>query len=130
MVFHTLSISCVAASLLAAISADGRWAIVTNRTTNTYTRTLEYIKHQCGCSAMEHRGISNRTGRPRRVPVQSAPRNHSETCSGDLSLQDFSIIGGAKYVTDLHILESLKIFKLKPNLNEMESAHPLLVVNH
>ena len=80
--------------------------------------------------AMEHRGISNRTGRPRQVPVQSAPRNHSETCSGDISLQDFSIIGGAKYVTDLHILESLKIFKLKPNLNGMESAHPLLVVNH
>ena len=30
MVFHTLSISSVAASLLAAISAAGRWAIVTN----------------------------------------------------------------------------------------------------
>ena len=28
--FHTLSISSVAASLLAAISAAGRWAIVTN----------------------------------------------------------------------------------------------------
>ena len=80
--------------------------------------------------AMEHRGISNRTGRPLQAPVQSSPRNHSETCSSDISLQDFSIIGGAKYITDLHILESLKIFKLKPNLNGMESAHPLLVVNH
>ena len=30
MVFHTLSISSVAASLLAAILAAGRWTIVTN----------------------------------------------------------------------------------------------------
>ena len=80
--------------------------------------------------AMEHRGISNRTGRPLQTPVQSAPRNHSVTCSGDLSLHDFSIIGGAKDNTDLRILESLKIFKLKPSLNGMESAHPLLVINN
>ena len=79
---------------------------------------------------MEHRGISNRTGRPLHVPGQSAPRNHSERCSGDISLQDFSIIGSATNITDLHILESLKIFKKKPNLNGMESAHPLRVINH
>ena len=80
---------------------------------------------------MEHRGISNRTGRPLAHPNQSAPRHHSMSrCSGDVRSSDFTVIDNHKNSTDLRILESLYIFKLKPNLNETASAFPLRIVNH
>ena len=77
----------------------------------------------------EHRGVSNRTGMPLRCPSQSSPRAHSEQCSGDVVPGDFTIIGGNKNLTDLRILESLYILKLKPNLNETMSAFPLKILN-
>ena len=78
--------------------------------------------------AMEHRGISDRTGRPRSSPIQSTPRDHSAKCSGDVTLSDFSIIGSRRNFTDLRILESLMILKERPKLNKDESAFPLRVV--
>ena len=55
--------------------------------------------------AMEHRGLSDRTGRPRTNPLQSTPRDHSARCSGDVTLSDFSIIGSQRNPIDLRILE-------------------------
>ena len=80
--------------------------------------------------AMEHRGISDRTGRPRANPVHSSPRDHSATCSGDVSLSDFTIIGSQRSPTNLRILESLMILKQRPKLNKDDSAFPLKVVLH
>ena len=75
----------------------------------------------------EHVGKSFRTGIPLTTPSNSSIRSHAEICSGDISLDNFSIIGSANGL-DLKILESLHIFKLKPILNDMQSAFPLAVV--
>ena len=79
---------------------------------------------------MEHRGLSDRTGRPRSSPLQSTPRDHSARCSGDVTLSDFSIIGRQRNPIELRILESLMILKERPKLNKDESAFPLKVVLH
>ena len=77
----------------------------------------------------EHIGKSYRTGTPLGTPSHSAVRSHSYECSGNLSLENFSIIGSASGL-DLRILESLHIFKQKPDLNDMQSAFPLFVVGN
>ena len=75
----------------------------------------------------EHVGKSHRTNRPLTTPAHSAIRGHGQHCSADLSLDNFSIIGSATGF-DLRILESLHIFKLKPDLNDMQSCFPLSIV--
>ena len=75
----------------------------------------------------EHVGKSFRTGIPLTTPSHSSIRSHAESCSGDISLDNFNIIGSATGL-DLKILESLHIIKLKPILNDMQSAFPLAVV--
>ena len=77
--------------------------------------------------AAEHRGFSPRTGQPLQNPSHSSIRLHSEQCSGDVSLQDFDIIDSHRNSSDLRILESLYILKLRPNLNEMSSAFNLRI---
>ena len=78
---------------------------------------------------MEHAGISVRTGRPLTSPLQSAVRTHNERCSGGQVLpRDFSVLGAANSVTHLRILESIYIYKEKPNLNETDSAFPLKIL--
>ena len=80
---------------------------------------------------MEHRGVSHRTGRPLTRPPQSAIREHSGICGGGcvISKDSFIILGSQNTTTDLRILESLYIHRLKPTLNEMASAFPLKVIN-
>ena len=66
----------------------------------------------------EQLGKSHRTNRPLSTPAQSAIRGHSQHCSADVLLDNFSIIGSATSF-DLRILESPRILKLKPDLNDM-----------
>ena len=74
----------------------------------------------------EHRGISPRTGIPLSSPSHSSVRAHAEqTCSAPVRASDFSILCNSPDKTSLLILESLYIFKLKPPLNDMNSAYPL-----
>ena len=79
--------------------------------------------------AKEHQGISRYTGQPLQNPGQSAIRDHCETFSSALQLQDFAIIEQLPKACDveLRIGESLHIMKEIPNLNETRSAFPLLV---
>ena len=77
----------------------------------------------------EHRGISSRTGHPLLNPPHSAARDHADQCASDLSLNSFQILCSQKSNSDLRILESLYIHRLKPNLNDMASAFPLKIVN-
>ena len=79
--------------------------------------------------ASEHRGISSRTGMPLTKPPQSSIRDHCEQCSGDVLFSDFSIISSHSGWLDLRISESLFIHKIKPDLNDMQSAFPLKIVN-
>jgi len=77
----------------------------------------------------EHCGRSFRTLRPLANPPHSAIRDHSESCNQPISNDNFTILASIKNQTDLRLLESMYIFKLKPILNNDQSAFPLSIVN-
>ena len=77
----------------------------------------------------EHALISFRTGSILSVPPHSMVRTHSESCGVPVTLDNFRIIGSTSSAIDLHILESLHTFKLKPVLNDSQSSYPLSIVN-
>ena len=77
---------------------------------------------------LQHQGRSFRTGRPLTRPDPSPIRSHSETCKTDFSLEHFKVIGKVNNILDLRILESLHIFRRRPNLNINASAIPLNVI--
>ena len=78
----------------------------------------------------EHLGVSNRTGHPLTNPPQSSIRAHAMQCpSSNISLDNFQIVASANSSVHLRILESLYIYRLKPNQNETLSAFPLKIVN-
>ena len=76
----------------------------------------------------EHRGISVRTGTPFLNPPHSSVRSHCLESDHPLSFDQFKIIASSQNFVYLRILESLHILKNKPNLNDMQSAHPLSIV--
>ena len=78
----------------------------------------------------EHAGRSSRTASLLAHPPHSSIRSHAEGC--DVPVRDihFSVLGTTSNDTDLRILESLFIHKLRPQLNDMQSAFPLRIVNH
>ena len=77
----------------------------------------------------EHAGVSFRTKVPLTSPPYSAVREHLEQCNNTpASIENFKILDRNKFYTDLRILESLYIFKLKPSLNNTSSAFPLSIV--
>ena len=84
-----------------------------------------------GVRSREHAGVSYRTGNPLSQPPQSAIRDHTISCTSptSLELENFSIIGTSSNITELRILESIHIFKLKPILNNTISAHPLYILS-
>ena len=78
----------------------------------------------------EHLGISYRTGRRLNVESKSAPRDHCRF--GDhavISSENFKILNKSKDPHSLRILESLYILKLKPKLNDYQSAVPLEITH-
>ena len=80
--------------------------------------------------ACEHMGISFRTKHPVAKPSQSANRDHFEQCGHcDITVNKFKILGSAREVIDMRILESIFIFKRRPLLNNMQSAFPLLILS-
>ena len=60
---------------------------------------------------------------------KSSIREHADRCSKTIDNNDFKVIGQEDNETHLRILESLHILRLKPNLNEMQSAFPLVVAS-
>ena len=76
----------------------------------------------------QHQGRSFRTGVPLTRPDPSAIRSHSEICNTRFNLENFKIISKVNNIQDLRILESLHIYKRKPNLNDNSSAIPLNVI--
>ena len=67
----------------------------------------------------EHFGRSHRTGALLSKPPHSAIRNHSDQCVCDMSLDNFKILGYASEPSELRILESLFIAKIKPSFNPL-----------
>ena len=78
----------------------------------------------------EHAGRSFRTGSLLTVPPHSNIRQHVLSCGVPVSIDNFKVMGNTKFPTDLRILESFFIHKLKPKLNDAQSSFPLHIVNH
>ena len=74
----------------------------------------------------EHSGKSFRTGQRVAKPVCSSILDHSFLCNGNVNFSNFKILG-YENSKKLRILESLYIFKTKPELNDLRSAQPLLI---
>ena len=81
------------------------------------------------CRVEQHRGRSVRTGNWLAKPDPSSIRSHTENCGSDLTFDNFKIIGRERNAYFLRILESLHIFKIRPNLNENSSAVPLSIIS-
>ena len=73
----------------------------------------------------EHRGISERTGRPLAKPLISQIRSHQETCNTPIRSEDFSILFKASENCELRIAESIFIRDEKPTLNIENSSFNL-----
>ena len=76
----------------------------------------------------EHAGRSFRTGKILSQPAHSAVRCHAQCCGCPITIDNFKIINYSSNSFDLKILESLHIFKQKPNLNNSLSSFPLSVI--
>ena len=75
---------------------------------------------------LDHKGVSGRTGRPLQSPLFSSIRDHClGTCDNNFREEDFKIIYKGKSEQEIRIGESLLIRKLKPELNNDSSSHPL-----
>ena len=81
--------------------------------------------------AVEHAGVSVRTGVPLSQPSQSHIRDYYFICGGpQIALNHFEIIGTCNNNSlELRILESLHIANIKPSLNCMKSVCLLSLVN-
>jgi hypothetical protein len=78
----------------------------------------------------EHAGRSYRTGRILGSPSHSSIRQHcNSSCDQIIDFSKFKIVDSCSINFDLRILEPLYIHKLKPSLNDMQSAYPLKIVN-
>ena len=73
----------------------------------------------------QHQGKSHRTGQMLSCPTSSSVREHALACRASLSIEDFEILGTNNMFPDLRILESLHIYRLRPQINDTSSAYPL-----
>ena len=62
------------------------------------------------------------------APTFSAIRDHAAACSHPLLEQSFIIVGRCREDDDLHLLESIFIKHLKPDLNGTESSAQLYII--
>ena len=76
----------------------------------------------------EHAGRSHRTGSLLSAPSHSSVRSHAHNCDTPVDMSQFRVLGRCNNVSDLRILESLHIFKLRPMLNDQQSALPLHII--
>ena len=77
----------------------------------------------------EHAGRSFRTNRQLTNTPNSNIYDHANDCNSYINIDQFSILDSSHNKTDLLILESLYIHKIRPALNNSQTAHPLHIVN-
>ena len=77
----------------------------------------------------EHQGKSYRTGNNLQN-TNSSIFDHKFSCDTQINSDNFKILDYSSSEFRLRILESLYIHKERPQLNDMQSALPLLVVHH
>ena len=77
----------------------------------------------------EHQSKSYRTGNIVQN-TNSSIFDHKFSCDTQINSDNFTILDHCSSEFKLRILESLYIHKERPQLNDMQSAMPLLVVQH
>lgn len=87
---------------------------------STRRRTCERI--------CEHRGVSNRTGKPLTSPSFSHIFNHSIDANHPISPDDFKILSYFS-PNSLITAESITILQLKPSLNHQSASTPLYITD-
>ena len=75
----------------------------------------------------EHSGRSYRTGERVANPVKSSIMDHAMVCDTKIDLDRFKILSCSNKF-NVRILETLFIFRLRPELNDFNSAFPLVIV--
>jgi len=78
--------------------------------------------------ASRHWGRSFRTNQLLCKPENSSIRDHSLNSDHPFKLNNFKILDSASSFNDLHILESLYIHRLKPEINNYQSSIALNIV--
>ena len=94
--------------------------------------TSEYVgstTRTLGMRVAEHAGRSFRTNNILSNRPNSNIYDHANQCNTEINLDNFTILNSCSNKTDLHILESLYIYKTKPLLNSSQTAYPLSIVN-
>ena len=76
----------------------------------------------------EHAGRSFRTGALLTPHPHSNIRAHALSCSSPVANDNFNILARENNNIDVRILESLFIYKIRPDLNDSQSAFPLNIV--
>ena len=78
----------------------------------------------------EHAGRSYRTNKLLSHPPHSSIREHTgnSQCSSPVNINNFKVISSSSHQSDLRIIESLYIHKLKPPLNNTVSSYPLQLI--
>ena len=104
-----------------------KFSCVSNNCTSEY---YGFTTRRLSTRVAEHRGTSARTGHLLVHPPFSSIRLHSNQCTCHVNLDSFKIVSSENSALSLKILESLYIFKNRPNLNESASSLPLLLVRH
>ena len=74
-------------------------------------------QRQLQCRIAEHSGMSVRTGLPLSKLPYSAIYDHREKKDHPISEKNFKIVGRSYSINNLRLLESLYIFKSKPEMN-------------
>ena len=108
---------CEALSYINIVVCNAHWSISVQQPVYLASRVAE------------HSGRSLRTNRILAHPSHSNIREHAQTCGTPITIDNFTILDSCSNTNDLRILESLYIFKDRPVLNIMQSAHPLCVVS-
>ena len=88
-----------------------------------YGETSRHLKTRIA----EHKGLSNRTGKPITNPSHSSIRDHSLETGHELNSQNFKIIFRCNSL-DLKISESILINQNQPNFNNMETSTNLSIL--
>ena len=76
----------------------------------------------------EHAGRSFRTGALLTSPPHSNLRAHALSCSSPVTIDNFNILARGNNNIDVRILESLFIYKIRPDLNDRKSTFSLNIV--
>ena len=80
------------------------------------------------CRASQHNNISSRTGLPVKAGNSSIMEHVNRSCNTNIDLSHFSIIDKVEGEFNLRLLESVYINKVKPNLNNHNSAVKLHIL--